>query len=140
MGKLKTCQYCQKIHDSSIKCGGKRSYYREKNNRYTKDKDYLSFIKSKQWLNKSVEIKLLDNYNCLVCKSLGLNSPTYLEVHHIEKVRMNNDNRLDNNNLITLCINHHKQSENGTISSTELHKLIEKYRNKEDDRSDLTAL
>ncbi|MEZ7740485.1 HNH endonuclease [Gemella sanguinis] len=140
MSKLKTCHYCQKIHDSSIKCGGKRSYYREKNNRYTKDKDYLSFIKSKEWLNKSVEIKLLDNYNCLVCKSLGLVSPTYLEVHHIEKVRMNNDNRLENNNLITLCIHHHKQAENSTISSTELHNLIEKYRNKQDDKSDIQAL
>ena len=140
MGKLKTCQYCQKIHDSSIKCGGKKAYYREKNTRYTKDKEYLSFIKSKQWLNKSVEIKLLDNYNCLVCRSLGLNSPTYLEVHHIEKARLNCDNRLENNNLIALCVHHHKQAENGSISSKELYKLINKYRNKEDDRSDLTAL
>ena len=103
----------------------KKGYYREKYSRY---ENYLKFIKSKQWFNKSQEIKLLDSHCCLVCKSLGLISPTYLEVHHINKVRNDYDKRLDNDNLITLCIAHHKQADNNKISINELHRLINKYR------------
>lgn len=128
ISRLKTCTYCHKIHDSSVKCGGKKDYYREKNGRYSKDKDYISFIKSKEWRNKSVEIKLLDSYCCLLCKSLDLTSPTYLEVHHISKVRNNFEKRLDNDNLITLCVFHHKQADSNNISSSELCELINKYR------------
>ena len=106
----------------------KRGYYREKNSRYEKDKDYIKFIKSKQWFNKSQEIKLLDSHCCLMCKSLGLISPVYLEVHHINKVRNDYDKRLDNSNLITLCVHHHKQADANKISSNELHRLIKLYR------------
>lgn len=126
--KLKTCTYCRKIHDDKKKCTAKKGYYREKYSRYEKDKDYLTFIKSRQWFNKSQEIKLLDSHCCLVCKSLGLISPTYLEVHHIVKFRNDSSLRLDNNNLITLCVNHHKQADNNNISINELHRLIKLYR------------
>lgn len=128
MVKLKTCTYCHKIHDSKKKCTAKKGYYRDKNTRYEKDKDYIKFIKSKKWHEKSQEVKLLDSYCCLVCKSLGLISPKYLEVHHIVKVRNDSSLKLDNNNLITLCINHHKQADSNKIASSELHSLINKYR------------
>ena len=126
--KLKTCTYCSKIHGKEINCTAKKGYYREKNARYEKDKDYLKFIKSKQWCEKSQEIKLLDAYCCLMCKSLGLISPKYLEVHHIVKVRNDISLKLDNSNLITLCIAHHKQADANKISTNELHRLISKYR------------
>lgn len=128
MGKLKTCTYCRKIHGNEIKCTAKKGYYREKNSRYEKDKDYLKFIKSKQWFNKSQEIKRLDCYHCLVCQSLDLISPVYLEVHHIIKVRNDASLKLDNSNLITLCVNHHKMADSKKISANELHRLINKYR------------
>ena len=126
--KLKTCTYCRKIHGKEINCMAKKGYYREKNSRYEKDKDYTKFIKSKQWFNKSQEIKLLDAYCCLMCKSLGLISPKYLEVHHIVKYRNDASLKLDNSNLITLCIAHHKQADNNKISTNELHRLIKLYR------------
>ena len=126
--KLKTCTYCRKIHDEKQKCTAKKGYYREKYSRYEKDKDYLKFIKSKKWFNKSQEIKMLDSYCCLVCQSLGLISPTYLEVHHIVKFRNDLSLKLDNNNLITLCVHHHKQADNNKISTNELHRLIKLYR------------
>lgn len=126
--KLKTCTYCRKIHGKEINCTAKKGYYREKNARYEKDKDYLKFIKSKQWVKKSQEIKLLDAHCCLLCKSLGFISPIYLEVHHINKVRNDYDKRLDNDNLITLCVYHHKQADANKISTNELHRLISKYR------------
>lgn len=126
--KLKTCTYCHKIHDIKKKCTAKKGYYREKYSRYEKDKDYIKFIKSKQWFNKSQEIKRLDCYHCLVCQSLGLISPTYLEVHHIIKYRNDTSLRLDNSNLITLCINHHKMADANKIQASELYSLINKYR------------
>lgn len=128
MAKLKTCTYCHKIHDSKKKCTAKKGYYRDKNTRYEKDKDYIKFIKSKQWHNKSQEVKLLDNHCCLVCKSLGLISPVYLEVHHIIKVRNDSSLKLDNSNLITLCVNHHKMADANKIQASELYRLIERYR------------
>lgn len=128
MAKLKTCSYCHKIHDVKMKCTAKKGYYRDKNTRYEKDKDYIKFIKSKQWHNKSQEIKRLDCYRCLVCQSLGLISPVYLEVHHIIKYRNDASLRLDNNNLITLCVNHHKQADSNKIQASELYSLINKYR------------
>ena len=128
MVKLKTCTYCHKIHDIKKKCTAKKGYYREKNARYEKDKDYIKFIKSKQWFNKSQDIKRLDCYRCLVCQSLGLISPVYLEVHHIIKYRNNSTLGLDNNNLITLCVNHHKQADSNKIQASELYRLIDRYR------------
>lgn len=128
MVKLKTCTYCRKIHGNEINCTAKRGYYREKYSRYEKDEDYTSFIKSKEWTAKSQEIKLLDSHCCLVCKSLGLVSPVYLEVHHIVKYRNDTSLRLDNNNLITLCVNHHKMADTNKIQASELYRLIEQYR------------
>lgn len=128
MGKLKTCTYCRKIHGSEINCKAKRGYYRDKYSRYEKDKDYTKFIKSSQWFNKSQEIKLLDNHCCLVCKSLGLHSPVYLEVHHIIKYRNDSSLKVDNDNLITLCVHHHKQADSNKIQANELYKLIKLYR------------
>lgn len=128
LGKLKTCTYCHKIHESKKKCTAKKGYYREKNSRYEKDKDYIKFIKSKKWHEKSQQIKLLDSYCCLMCKSLGLISPKYLEVHHIVKFRNDASLGLDNSNLITLCANHHKMADSNKIASSELHSLINKYR------------
>lgn len=117
----------------------KKGYYREKYSRYEKDKDYIKFIKSKQWNSKSQEIKLLDSHCCLVCQSLGLISPTYLEVHHIIKYRNDTSLRLDNDNLITLCVHHHKQADNNKISTNELHRLISKYRDTTE-RNDIVLL
>lgn len=128
MSKLKTCTYCRKIHESKKKCTAKKGYYRDKYSRYEKDKDYLNFIKSKKWHNKSQEIKLLDSYCCLMCKSLDLISPKYLEVHHIVKFRNDSSLALDNNNLITLCVEHHKQADTNKIQASELHRLIKLYR------------
>ena len=128
MVKLKTCSYCRKIHGKEINCMAKKGYYREKNARYKKDEYYLKFIKSKQWHNKSQEIKLLDSYCCLMCKSLGLISPKYLEVHHIVKFRNDSSLGLDNSNLITLCVNHHKMADSNKIQASELYRLIKLYR------------
>lgn len=135
---LKTCGYCKKIHDHKIKCGAKKKYYREKNNRYNKRQEYQDIIKSTRWRKLSALIKSLDNHECLVCKHCGLISPKVLEVHHIEKVMKELLKAFEIDNLITLCIFHHKQAEQGLISKQELLELIDKYRNNDTTNDILT--
>ena len=61
-----------------------------------------------------------------------------LEVHHVEKVMNNFEKAFDEQNLITLCIFHHKQAEQGTITIDELLELINKYRNNDTNNDILT--
>ena len=135
---LKTCGYCHKIHDNKIKCGAKRKYYREKNSRYNKSQKYNDIIKSNRWKKLSALIKSLDNHECLICKDCDLISPKVLEVHHIEKVMNNFEKSFEIDNLISLCIYHHKQAEQGLISKQELLELINKYRNSDTNNDILT--
>lgn len=52
---------------------------------------------------------------------------------------MNNIKKaFDEDNLITLCIFHHKQAEQGLITIDELLELINKYRNKDTNNDILT--
>lgn len=121
---LKTCGVCFKIHDSKKLCKIKR-YYKE--NKQTPQ--YKKLIKSTRWKKVSEQVKQLDNYNCLACKSDGLNvTSDKLEVHHIIKVNEDITKVYDINNLVTLCILHHKQADNNAISKAKLYSLINKYR------------
>lgn len=126
---LKTCSHCGKIHGKN-NCRRKKKYYRDVK-RYKKNKQYTEIITSNKWSKTSKYIKSLDNYNCLVCKSLGLASPVYLEVHHIIKIVLDSSKAYDTGNLVTLCIYHHKQADNNNISIDELKRLIHIYRNDE---------
>lgn len=47
-----------------------------------------------------------------------------LEVHHIEKVRDRKDLLLDDDNLICLCVEHHKQADKGILSKEFLKKSV----------------
>lgn len=125
LGIKKACVVCGKVHDG--KTCKKRRYYKG----YYKDKRYLDFIRSKAWQEVAKKVKHLDSYTCLVCRALELESPSYLEVHHIIKVREDITKSLDISSLATLCIWHHKQAERGEISKSYLYALIEEYRKKE---------
>ena len=46
-----------------------------------------------------------------------------LGVHHIVPLMADFDNRLDNDNLITLCASHHRQADAGRIPRAELAAL-----------------
>ena len=47
-----------------------------------------------------------------------------LQVHHAVPVNANEELRLDDNNLITLCSMHHAMCDRGEISSDEVKKII----------------
>lgn len=119
---LKSCQYCGKIHDSKFDCGKKpqKRYNRTKKNK---------FRSTAVWQHKTVEIRERDNYLCVACFN-NLNGTIRklnhddLSVHHIEPLEERYDLRFDNDNLITLCRNHHEMAENGAISKADLKKII----------------
>ena len=62
-------------------------------------------------------------YLCEVCRDEGRYTYEGLEVHHIEKVKDNKDRLLDDNNLIVLCVKHHKDADAGRLSKDYLKKL-----------------
>ena len=64
---------------------------------------------------------------CEVCRAQGLYTYEGLEVHHITKLAENPSGLLDDDNLITLCVYHHKQADAGEIDADYLKKLV-KYR------------
>jgi 5-methylcytosine-specific restriction endonuclease McrA len=96
-----------------------------------KDKDTQAdkFRKTKAWTNKSIEIRQRDRYLCRVCMANLYNTIRQfnynkLEVHHITPLAEDYNKRLDNDNLITLCVYHHKMADNGQIPREELQNLI----------------
>lgn len=119
---LKSCKYCNRIHDSKFDCGKKpKLIYRRTN----EDK----FRQTSQWNIKRTEIKERDKYLCQICiRNLYDTRLTYnyndLEVHHAEKLNDAYEKRLDNENLLTMCKYHHKLADRGEIPFEVIKKII----------------
>lgn len=120
---LKSCKYCNRIHNSKFDCGKKPIRKKLPN-------DKNKFRWSRKWRDKAIQIKERDHYLCQM--SLRENPPKYiytdLEVHHIESIEENWDKRLDDDNLITLSEDYHEKAERGEIPK-ELLKQIAKENN-----------
>lgn len=119
---LKTCSRCGIVPQDHI-CPYK--HYRNKDNNDKANR----FRKSKQWTNKSIEIRERDKYLCQICmRNLYNTIDTYnsdkLEVHHITGLNEDYNRRLDNDNLITLCCYHHKLADRGLISKSLLYSIV----------------
>lgn len=120
---LKACRYCGGIHPKGLQCP------KHKPVDYTKKDEAYDFRNSVQWQRKRDEIKERDLHLCQAClNKLSGTVRQYnsekLEVHHIQKLRTNWKKRFDNDNLITLCIFHHKQADSGKISAKTLQNII----------------
>ncbi len=61
---------------------------------------------------------------CEVCKAQGVYNYNDLEVHHIEKLKDNPDGLLNDDNLICLCVYHHKQADAGELNADYLRELV----------------
>lgn len=117
---LKSCSYCGRIHDSKVTCNKKKeaAQARWENRKKTKA---LVFRRSSTWTDKSIEIRMRDNYMCLCCKKLFEGTKeqfntTDLSVHHIVPIEEDYEQRLEDNNLITVCGIHHEMCEAGKIT------------------------
>lgn len=65
------------------------------------------FYKSAAWLRKRKEIVDRDNNECQLCKANGyatVGQNNYLDVHHKVHLEDSWELRLDDDNLITLCL------------------------------------
>lgn len=115
---LVSCSKCGKMHPRGYKCnkGLKISYKKE----YDKARSTYA------WTTKARQIKDDANGLCEVCKALGVYTYNNLEVHHIVKLKDNPEGLLDDNNLICLCVEHHKQADAGEISAEYLRGLVER--------------
>lgn len=116
MADLKTCSKCGKIHPRGYKCDAIKRVY-PKTDETKLRSTYAWTIKAKQIKNDAMGL-------CEVCKFQGKITYKGLEVHHITKLKDNPDGLLDDNNLICLCSEHHKQADNGEIDAEFLRALV----------------
>ena len=115
---LKSCSKCGRIHPRGYICNKGRI------NANTEE----SKLRSKYaWTKKAKQIKADAMGLCEVCRAQGLYTYDGLEVHHITKLSEDPGGLLDDDNLITLCVYHHKQADAGKIDAEYLKKLV-KYR------------
>lgn len=121
---LVSCKYCSKYHDRKETCSNKPKRIKESN-------EITRFRSSRIWKRKSLEIRKRDNYLCMACLN-GIETidskPRYtfkdLQVHHIVSIANNYTKRLDNNNLITLCTEHHSMADRREISASILMDIV----------------
>lgn len=114
----KACPHCGKIHKVGEKCPTFKRIYRP-----TKESKLRSTY---AWAKKSREIRDKAQGLCEVCRDKGTYMYKGLEVHHIVKLRDDEDGLLDNYNLVCLCVEHHKQADEGKISKDYLRALARK--------------
>ena len=111
----KACSKCGKIHSTNYKCDKYKRIYET-----TEERKQRSFY---SWTKKSQDIREQANHLCEVCKDRGVYTYNDLEVHHIEKLRDGGE-LLDDDNLICLCVEHHKQADNNEIDKEYLKQLV----------------
>ena len=111
---FKSCSKCGKIHNSNFKCVSKRIY---------NSTDESKLRSQHVWTEKSRQIRARANYLCEVCRDQGLVTYDNLEVHHIIKIKDDKEKFLDDDNLICLCSEHHKDADRGALDSVYLQSL-----------------
>lgn len=115
---LKACSKCGKIHAYNYKCN-----VGVDNNR---DKTDEQRLRSKYaWTKKSKQIRADANNLCEVCRDKGIYTYDGLEVHHVTKLSVDKNGLLEDENLICLCVEHHKQADAGELSKEYLLSLID---------------
>lgn len=114
---LKSCKYCMRIHDTKFDCGKKPKRQKEstKVNR---------FRWSRRWREKRNRIVDRDNGLCMLCRQSNKYMYDDLEVHHIVPIEEDYNKRLDDDNLITLCVGHHKRADSGEVSKEYMKELL----------------
>lgn len=114
---LISCSRCGRIHEWG-KCPIKAPAYREQRTEIRK------FRSSAQWQRKRVQILERDHYLCRMCLAQGIVKQGN-EVHHIVKIRANENLKLDDQNLVTLCHACHEFVERNHQFAITLKKIVE---------------
>ena len=114
---LKSCSKCGKIHPRGVTCDRGRKY--QSNQERKLRSTYM-------WTKKAKQIKADAMGLCEVCKAQGIYTYDGLEVHHITKLKDDPNGLLEDDNLITLCVYHHKQADDGELDADYLRELVKK--------------
>ena len=115
MSRLISCCRCGRIHREG-ECTVKPTDSSGK----VKTKKYRSCTR---W-NKVRKIALeRDYYMCKMCLAENVITRDKLEVHHIIPIAVDSNKAYDVDNLITLCVNHHKMVEGDKRYNELLHEL-----------------
>lgn len=127
---LKSCQYCGRIHPKNYDCSRKPK-------RIKRDTKAYRFHRTQAWQDKSIEIRRRDHYLCQCCIRLmhgTMRKHNYddLSVHHIVPIAEDYEQRLDDDNLITVCGHHHEMAESGQIDREVLHEIAKEQNEKRD--------
>lgn len=77
--------------------------------RYGKDTKYTEFYQSSQWRSKRKRVLMRDKYLCQECLKQGIVNDKRLMVHHIVELKDDWKQRLNTNNLVTVCTACHNQ-------------------------------
>lgn len=118
MTMYKACSRCGRIHKANEKCYKGYSQYN--------DTEEYKMRNTNAWHKKSRQVKQDAQYQCEVCKDKGIiKIYPRLEVHHIEKVSQHPELLLDDDNLICLCVEHHKQADSGKLDKAYLKKIVQ---------------
>lgn len=112
---LKTCSRCGRIHARGYKCNV---------GRVTAKTDESRLRSKYAWTKKAKQIKEDALGLCEVCKAQGVYTYDGLEVHHITKLRDDPNGLLEDDNLICLCVYHHKQADDGELEADYLRELV----------------
>ena len=119
---LKSCKYCGRLHEAGYVCSKK-----PKKRRYDySDREVWKFRHGEDWKQKAIEIKERDHWMCRCCLDKNIINYTKLEVHHIVPLEEDLDQRLNADNLITLCRSCHEEAEKNNIAREELRELVRK--------------
>ena len=118
----KSCKHCGRIHAEGYICN-KKPIKRKRID------DAVRFRSSAEWQAKRQQIKVRDNYLCQICiRELYGTRRKYncedLQVHHVVPISSDEELRLDNSNLITLCSMHHAMCDRGDIPYDEVKEII----------------
>ena len=119
---LKSCFKCGRIHEHNYNC---KAITRVNSGSLSN-----KFRNTQAWRKKRKIVHDRDKGLCQICIRNLYDTYTraydnkLIEVHHIEPIVESYDLRLDDSNLISLCVYHHKMADRGDISKGVLKDMI----------------
>lgn len=119
---LKSCSRCGRVHERGP-CPINPPKYKRNYER----SDIRRFRSSPAWRSLAERVRARDDNLCQAClHSQPMRLTTQgLSVHHVVPIAESWDARLDEDNAITLCAEHHRLAEQGMIGRDQLFEWIE---------------
>lgn len=116
MSRLKACQYCGRVHAADYNCG-------QRPGRQKAETEAVKLRTCRKWDDTRKLVNDRDHHLCRVCLALHRLTAGCLETHHIIPLTEDASLAYDPDNLITLCVKHHKAADRGHIDREVLRDL-----------------